>query len=186
VHCCFCTSLLDAWVRITVSVTAIGALLLCFVPKSAALHAQVVAVRAFQGQATESNTQQQRLHLIKALELGKRLQCLCVCLLLLCYMACIISHCSDTSRHAFCHTSFVTRKRDLLAAFWLQMESLWASLKGLACFDLLSMDLSTLWASGKMRSFWLSSCNWWYHSFLVYFLSIICKSVNHYCSFNCY
>ncbi|DBA82532.1 TPA: hypothetical protein ACH3X2_000752 [Trebouxia sp. C0005] len=30
---------------------------------------EVVAVRAFQGQATESNTQQQRLHLIKALEL---------------------------------------------------------------------------------------------------------------------
>lgn len=68
----------------------VNALLLCE-PKSAALHVQVVAVRAFQGQATESNTQQQRLHLIKALELGK--QCLCVCVLLVCHMACSVSHC---------------------------------------------------------------------------------------------
>ena len=88
------------------------------------LHAQVVAVRAFQGQATESNTQQQRLHLIKALELGKHFQHLCVCILLLCYMACNVSHCSDTLRHAFCHVNFVMRKHDLLVAFGLQMESL--------------------------------------------------------------
>ena len=58
----------------SISITAVSALLSCFEPKSAALHAQVVAVRAFQGQATELNTQQQRLHLIKALELGKHFQ----------------------------------------------------------------------------------------------------------------
>lgn len=43
---------------------------LCTMLSSEFSGGQVVAVRAFQGQATESNTQQQRMHLMKALELG--------------------------------------------------------------------------------------------------------------------
>lgn len=40
--------------------------------KAVAFDAQVVAVRAFQGQATEAVTKQHCMHLIKALELGEQ------------------------------------------------------------------------------------------------------------------